>query len=196
MGKEAGYAESTIGILEARGMISVEQAELCKKLASLRSVLYGSGNARCSSVESIGRGLPNDKETKNMRETWGAYKAATAGMEQSERRLFEHVILRNNEREWMKLPDGELTLTVGSPSVPPTPGDNAFRENGSTVHVFAKRRELTLLLRGIHTISERMPRELKAGPSATGYTAMSQAQRNALDGDAKLCELYADKGEI
>jgi hypothetical protein len=205
--KEAGYAESTIGVLEARGMISIEQAELCKKLATLRAVLYGSGNARCSSIENVSRGLPNDAETKHMRETWTAYKAATADIEQANRRLFEHVILRNSYREWMKLPDFELFMSVQSQhlshvgiTVPQSAlsalddPDNTFRDSaGAYINIKAKRRELRLLLRVVNTLAVRMPKELRAGLSSTGYTAMSEAQRNALEGDEKLCELYAQK---
>ena len=199
--KEAGYAESTIGVLEARGLISIEQAELCKKLANLRSVLYGSGNAKCSSIENVGRGLPNDSESKAMRETWTAYKAATDGMEPADRRLFEHVVLRNNYREWMKLGDGDLVKLYNHVNVDhskPVSEDeisNYVRSSSGSYYVVAKRREVRLLLRVIHTLSQRMPQELRAGQSATGYTAMSEAQRNALDGDEKLAKLYADKAK-
>lgn len=196
-GKEAGYAESTIGVLEARGMISVEQAELCKKLATLRSVLYGSGHARCSSVENVGRGLPNDKETKHMRETWTAYKAVMATIHKGELDLFEHVILRNNYREWMRLPDTNVIwndrVPVGEHGIIGQ-GDNQWRDGGGYHDVYGKLREVRILLQVIRLLGERMTREMKAG-SLTGYTAMSEAQRNALDGDSRLCELYAHKGE-
>ena len=206
---EAGYAESTMGVLFARGMIGVEQYELCKKLANLRSVLYGSGNARCSSIENVGRGLPNDRETKSMRDTWAAYKTATAGMEQADRRLFEHVILRNNYREWMSLVDGALfhrveidraktgTLAMAQAALAAAQeSDNSFVTSEGRVSILATRRELALILRVIHTLGERMPRETrnvgKDGKLHTG--AISDAQANALyGGESKLDELYMAK---
>ena len=171
---EAGYAESTMGILYARGMISVEQYELCKKLANLRSVLYGSGNARCSSVENVGRGLPNDRETKSMRETWTAYKTATRGIEPADRRLFEMVVLRNSYREWMRMPDAALFHRVEADRLT-HPGisvsqavlavisdpDNDFRDVNGRVAVKALRREPRILLTVIKTLHDRWPNELK-----------------------------------
>ena len=201
--KEAGYAESTIGVLEARGMISIEQAELCKKLANLRSVLYGSGNAKCSSIENVGRGLPNDSESKSMRETWAAYKAAALDIEQADRRLFEHVILRNNYREWMWLQDEKLFGVVksGQTETPfidkngDVPFEIVYHDGNGLVLIVPLQRELRLILSVIQTLSLRMPKELRTCQSATGYTAMSEAQRNALEGDEKLCQLYAAKAD-
>jgi len=171
-------------------------------------VLYGSGNAKCSSIENVGRGLPNDNETRSMRDTWTAYKAATEAIEPADRQLFEHVILRNNYRKWMRLGDVELVARVEADRLTHVgivasqtalraieQPDNQFQDSAGRVFIKAERRELCLFLRVIHALSQRMPQELRANPPSTGYTAMSEAQRSALDGDQKLCELYAKKVE-
>ena len=58
----------------------------------------------------------------------------------------------------------------------------------------ALRRELALILRVIRLLNDRFPADLKDVRAATktGYTQMSEAQRNVLDGDEKLCALYAN----
>ena len=103
--KDPGYAASTIGALEARSLISPDEARVLTSMRETFERLFGKGVPSGSSIErtygsGAARGEP--EETAGLRRAWGEYKDAISRVTPRARRdEFENVILRNRFRQWM-----------------------------------------------------------------------------------------------